>query len=132
LRHRRVGVSDVGARCLSPESNIVGNGEFVIKTRSMRQQSDSMTHRASVIPKVDSQDNCLTSGDRHESGKRPQERRLPRAIRSAQEHDASAVDIKIDTGKGRESAKQGHRPAEVDHGLRPGPESGVIGLHGVP
>jgi hypothetical protein len=91
-----------------------------------------MANRAPIFPKVDTQNHGLARGDRHQTGEGSQERRLARSIRAAQKHDAPAVDIKIDTGKGRESAEQGHRSAEVDHGLRPGPECEVIGLHGVP
>jgi hypothetical protein len=91
-----------------------------------------MADRLAINAKVNSEDNGLTRGDRNEASQRSQQRRLSCAIRSAQKHDSAAIDIKIDTGKGRESAEKGHRPAEVDHRLCPGPGSGVVGLHGVP
>jgi hypothetical protein len=111
--------------------NIVRNSEFVIKPGSVGQQPNPVTHSAAVIAKVDSQHNCLTRSDRYQPRKGPQQRCLPRPIRAAQKNDSAAVDIEIDTGEGRESAEQGHRPAEVDHGLCPGPECGVVSLHGV-
>jgi hypothetical protein len=91
-----------------------------------------MANRLAIDAKVNTENNGLTRGDRNKASKRSQERRLSCAIRSAQENDSATIDIKIDTGKGRESAEKGHRPAEVDHGLCPGPGSGVVGLHGVP
>jgi hypothetical protein len=132
LRHCRFGIGHVGSRCPRPEMNIVGNSEFVVEASSVRQQSNPMTHSAAVITKVDAQHNCFPRSNRHQPGERAQQRRLARPICAAQKNDAAAVDIKIDTGKGRESAEQGHRPAEVDHGLFPGPECGVVSLHGVP
>jgi hypothetical protein len=126
LRHCRFGIADVGSRCPRPEMNVVGNREFVIEAGSMGQQPNAVTHGATVIAKDDTQHNCLTRSNRHQPSKGAQQRRLPRPIRAAQKNDAAAVDIEIDTGKGRESTEQGHRPAEVDHGLCPGPECGVI------
>jgi hypothetical protein len=106
--------------------NIVGNSEFVIEAGSVGQQPNPVTHCAPVLAKVDTQHNCLTRSNRHQPGKGAQQRGLPRPIGAAQKNDAAAVDIEIDAGKGRESTEQGHRPAEVDHGLCPGPECGVI------
>jgi hypothetical protein len=99
--------------------DIVGNGKFVIEAGSVRQQPNPVTHCAAVVAKVNTQHNCLTRSNRHQPGKGTKQRGFPRPIRAAQKNDAAAVDIEIDTGKGRESTEQGHRPAEVDHGLCP-------------
>jgi hypothetical protein len=111
--------------------NIVGNREFVIEASSVREQPNPVPHGAPVFTKVDTQHNCLTRSNWYQPGKGAQQRGLSRPIRAAQKNDSAAVDIEIDTGEGRESAEQGHRPAEVDHGLCPGPECGVVSLHGV-
>jgi hypothetical protein len=126
LCHCRFGIGRIGSRCSRPERNIVGNSEFVIEAGSVRQQPNPVPHCAAVISKVDAQNNCLTRRNRHQPGQGTQQRGLPRPICAAQKNDAAAVDIEIDTGEGRESAEQGHCPAEVDHGLGPEPECGVI------
>jgi len=131
LCHCRFGIDHVGARCPRPEMNIVGNREFVIEASSVREQPNPVPHGAPVFTKVDTQHNCLTRSNWYQPGKGAQQRGLSRPIRAAQKNDSAAVDIEIDTGKGRESTEQGHRPAEVDHGLCPGPECGVVSLHEV-
>jgi len=63
--HRSISISDIGARRLGPEADIVLNGEFVIETGAMRQQANAMPNRAPIFPKVDTQNHGLARGDRH-------------------------------------------------------------------
>ena len=130
-RHRRLSIDLIGTCGPRPETDVVGHGEVVVEPTPVGQQPDSPTDRTSIRSQVGTEDPCIAGGDRNEPGERPKQCRLPRTVGAAQEHDAPAVDIEIDTGEGGESAEEGHRPSEVDHRLRPGPGSGVVGLHGV-
>ena len=65
-----------------------------------------------VVP----EDLHLTAVDREQTGEHAQQRRLPGAVRPAQQHRLTARDVEVDPGEGGEAAEEADDGAQTDEG----------------
>ena len=82
----------------------------------MAQHADVLTDRFALRREIEPQNVAAPTNDRHQSGAQPQQRCLPGAVRSTQQHDLALVDRDRRPGQRGERAENRNSLGEFDHG----------------
>ena len=83
----------------------------------MAEQSHPPPDAPAIVPQVVAEHEGIALDHGQQAGQRPQQRGLPGAVRSPEQHDLPAGDVEVDTGQRGEAAEQRDRGAEVDDRL---------------
>ena len=111
-RHRFV----VDARCTSPETQVLLDGQVVIERRVVPEQPDRPSHGSAVGHQIVAQHLGPAGLNPQQAGADPQQGRLAGAVGSLDEHDLALTDLEIGARERRKPAEQGDDALERNDG----------------
>ena len=82
----------------------------------MADEREVAARAAAVVGEIVAEHRGLPRVQRHQSGEQPEQRGLPGAVRTRQEHDLATGDVEVDAGQCREAPEEADGGAETDDG----------------
>lgn len=113
---RSVEGSRVNARCSRPEPQVLLDAQVVVEGGVVAEQADRSANRSTVGDDIVIQHEGATRLDPLEPGADAQQCRLTGPVRTLQQDDFTRTDREINSGEGREPAKQSDDAVKGDDG----------------
>lgn len=112
------------------EPQVLQHGQIVVTRRLVPDESHEPPMGSPIDGEVEPEDLTDTRVHRHEPGQQPEQRRLPGTVPAGEEDNLAGMDIKIDTGQGREPTEETHGRTETDDGLHSASGKEVPSVYG--